>query len=94
MYVRPRARGVGIGAVLIDAVIEHARQHVEQIQLTVISENMAARRLYERFGFREYGFEKEAAKYRGRYHDDVLMARMLRPVGGPDPAPSNPGTDR
>jgi ribosomal protein S18 acetylase RimI-like enzyme len=94
MYVRPRARGVGIGAVLIDAVIEHARQHVEQIQLTVISENMAARRLYERFGFREYGFEKEAAKYRGRYHDDVLMARMLRPEGGPDPAPSNRGTDR
>ena len=58
-------------------MLDHARQHVELIQLTVISENLAARRLYERFGFEEYGLEKRAAKYRGRYHDDVLMARML-----------------
>ena len=77
MYVRPQARGAGIGARLVEAVIEHARAHVELIQLTVISENLAARRLYERFGFEEYGLEKRAAKYRGRYHDDLLMAKML-----------------
>lgn len=77
MYVRPRARGAGIGGRLVEAVIEHARPRVELVQLSVISENRAARRLYERFGFEEYGLEKRAAKYRGRYHDDVLMARML-----------------
>ena len=32
-------------------------RHVELIQLTVISENLAARRLYERFGFAAYGLE-------------------------------------
>lgn len=79
MYVRPEARGAGIGAKLVEAVITHARLHVELIELTVISENLAARRLYERFGFKEYGLEKRAAKYRGRYHDDVLMAKMLIP---------------
>lgn len=87
MYVRPAARGLGIGARLVDAVLEHARRHVELIQLTVISDNPAARRLYERFGFAEYGLEKRAAKYRGRYHDDVLMAKMLIPDGETDAGP-------
>jgi ribosomal protein S18 acetylase RimI-like enzyme len=84
MYVRPQARGAGIGARLVAAVIEHASADVELIELTVVSENRAARRLYERFGFEEYGLEKRAAKYLGRYHDDVLMAKILAPEGEPD----------
>jgi RimJ/RimL family protein N-acetyltransferase len=87
MYVRPQARGAGIGARLVEAVLTHASRHVELIELTVISENAAARRLYERFGFVEYGLEKRAAKYRGRYHDDLLMAKMLIPDTEPVPGP-------
>jgi ribosomal protein S18 acetylase RimI-like enzyme len=81
MYVRPAARQAGVGRRLVEAVIEHARTRVEQVQLVVISENRAARRLYARLGFEEYGIEKRAAKYQGRYHDDVLMAKMLTPPG-------------
>jgi ribosomal protein S18 acetylase RimI-like enzyme len=91
MHVRPRARGAGVGAMLVAAVVTHAREHVELIQLNVISENIAARRLYERFGFVEYGLERRAAKYRGRYHDDVLMAKMLVPDDGKGADP--PGID-
>src|SRR3954447_11624059 len=87
MYVRPQARGAGIAGRLVEAVVEHARAHVELLQLTVISENLAARRLYERFGFAAYGLEKRAAKYRGRYHDDLLMAKILTPDGEPDSGP-------
>jgi ribosomal protein S18 acetylase RimI-like enzyme len=87
MYVRPQARGSGVGAILVEAVIDHARAHVELIQLRVISDNPAARRLYERFGFAEYGLEKRAAKYRGHYHDDVLMAKMLIPDSEPGAGP-------
>jgi ribosomal protein S18 acetylase RimI-like enzyme len=94
MYVRPQARGAGVGAMLVEAVIEHARRHVELIQLSVIGENLAARRLYERCGFAEYGVERRAAKYRGRYHDDVLMAKMLTPDGDPGPRPPNGDTNR
>jgi ribosomal protein S18 acetylase RimI-like enzyme len=83
MYVRPQARGAGTGARLVAAVIDHARAHVELIQLSVIGENLTARRLYERFGFEEYGLEKRAAKYHGIYHDDVLMAKMLIPYTEP-----------
>jgi ribosomal protein S18 acetylase RimI-like enzyme len=77
MYVRPAARRGGVGRRLAEAVIEHACTRVEQIQLVVVSDNRAARALYARLGFEEYGVEKRAAKYQGRYHDDVLMAQML-----------------
>ena len=87
MYVRPQARGAGIAGRLVAAVVEHARLHVELIQLTVVSENLAARRLYERLGFAAYGLEKRAAKYHGRYHDDLLMAKMLISNGEPDSGP-------
>ena len=77
MYVRLGARRTGIGRKLMEAVIEHARGQVELLQLSVISENQPARRLYASLGFEEYGNERRAAKYRGKYHDDVLMAKML-----------------
>jgi ribosomal protein S18 acetylase RimI-like enzyme len=79
MYVRPEARQTGIGRQLVQAVIAHARGQVELLQLTVISDNQPARRLYA-----SLGIEPRAAKYRGRYHDDVLMAKMLVLESGAD----------
>ena len=94
MYVRADARQEGIGGMLVQRVLDHARTEVEQIQLVVISENHAARRLYARLGFEQYGLEKRAAKYRGRYHDDVLMAKMLSLEPEPGPAPPGGETHR
>ena len=77
MYVRPTARRIGIGRKLVEAIIAHARRHVELLQLFVIADNTPARRLYASLGFVEYGVEHHATKYRGQYHDDVLMALPL-----------------
>lgn len=77
MYVRPPHRGSGIGRLLVEAIIRHARQHVELLQLFVVSDNAPARRLYRSLGFEEYGIERHATKYHGQYHDDVLMALPL-----------------
>ena len=77
MYVRPTARRLGVGRRLVEAVIERARGEVEILELSVIAENDTARRLYAGLGFVEYGIEKRAAKWQGRYHDDVLMAKFL-----------------
>jgi ribosomal protein S18 acetylase RimI-like enzyme len=74
MYVRPQARGAGAGRALAEAVMDHARGRVELIQLTVVSGNEAARRLYSDVGFVEYGREIRALKQDGRYYDEVLMA--------------------
>ena len=78
MYVRPDARKAGVGKRLVEAVIDHARTHVEVIQLSVISENEPARRLYAGLGFVEYGLEKDSLKQNGRYYNEILMALDLR----------------
>ena len=77
MYVRPEARNARVGRRLVEAIIDHARRHVELLQLFVVADNAPARRLYTGLGFVEYGLERHATKYRGQYHDDVLMALPL-----------------
>lgn len=81
MYVRPSARRAGIGRRLVEAVIGHARGHVELLQLSVVAGNEEARRLYARLGFVAYGVERHALKHGGRYWDEVLMAKPLLPDG-------------
>jgi RimJ/RimL family protein N-acetyltransferase len=79
MYVRPPARRLGIGRRLAEAVVDHARRHVEILQLSVVAGNEAAGRLYAGLGFVEYGIERHALKEDGRYWDEVLMAKSLLP---------------
>jgi RimJ/RimL family protein N-acetyltransferase len=84
MYVRPEARGAGIARRLVEVVITHARQRVELIQLSVVAGNEQARQLYARLGFVEYGVEKNSLKHRGRYYDEILMAKELGSDSIPD----------
>ena len=79
MYVRSDARRGGVGRRLVEAVLDLARQRVELIQLSVVSDNEAALRLYESLGFVEYGIEKHALKQDSRYYDEILMAKDLEP---------------
>jgi ribosomal protein S18 acetylase RimI-like enzyme len=81
MYVRPSSRNVGLGRLLLNAVLQVARENVELIQLSVVKENQSARRLYESAGFLEFGVEKNASKYGDEYYDEALMALdFMRPV--------------
>jgi len=73
MYVRPTARRTGAGRQLVQAIIDTARQKVEQVQLSVVSDNQPALRLYQSLGFRQYGLEKNALKHNGTYSDEILM---------------------
>jgi RimJ/RimL family protein N-acetyltransferase len=77
MYVRPDARGAGVAGRLVEAITAYARPCVELIQLSVVVGNEQARRLYSRLGFAEYGIEKNSLKFRGRYFDEILMAKDL-----------------
>ncbi|MET3843219.1 RimJ/RimL family protein N-acetyltransferase [Bradyrhizobium sp. OAE829] len=73
-----RRRGTwGSEKSLVAAVLDHARGRVELVQLTVVSENEGARKLYCAMGFVEYGYEKKALKHNGRYYDEVLMVNFL-----------------
>ncbi|MBL6077526.1 GNAT family N-acetyltransferase [Belnapia sp. T18] len=77
VYVRAEARGTGLSAALVGAVLAAARGTVEEVRLTVTAGNEAAIRLYEGFGFRTYGREERALRVAGRDYDDVLMALRL-----------------
>jgi RimJ/RimL family protein N-acetyltransferase len=77
MYIRDDARGSGIGKLLVATILDHARGRVEMVQLTVVSENEAAYRLYRAMGFVEYGYEKRGLKQDGRYYDERLMVKYL-----------------
>src|SRR4051812_9532104 len=63
MYVRSSSRNLGIGRLLVSAVLDVARENVELVQLTVVGENRPARTLYESAGFSEFGMESKASKY-------------------------------
>jgi RimJ/RimL family protein N-acetyltransferase len=56
MWVRPQARGHGVGEALIAAVLDWAQaRHLRSVHLWVTDNNKAARRLYERCGFKPTG---------------------------------------
>ncbi|HET8614240.1 MAG TPA: ribosomal protein S18-alanine N-acetyltransferase [Actinomycetales bacterium] len=75
--VAPRAQGRGIGARLLDALLDAARARgATQVLLEVRADNDPAQRLYHRRGF------EQIAIRRGYYGDtDGLIFRM-RPVIG------------
>jgi RimJ/RimL family protein N-acetyltransferase len=79
MYVAPEYRRRGIGRALVAEFLRLAAQQpgLEQIQLTVVATNDAARRLYESFGFRIFGTEPRAMKHDDTYWDEHYMRLEL-----------------
>lgn len=80
MYVREEMRGKGVSKNLLLALIARASEidGVEQINLTVVSSNEPAKRLYSSVGFQTYGIERRALKYNGQYFDEDWMVLQLR----------------
>jgi RimJ/RimL family protein N-acetyltransferase len=79
MYVAPEHRGRGFGLQLLDAAIAHARGlGAAWIDLSVTSAADAARRLYERAGFLEWGILRDALRHEGHVADERHMALRLR----------------
>lgn len=77
MYVRQAARRTGLARLLVDAVLDHAQHRAELIQLSVVSDNVGAQRLYSAAGFQPYGVEARSLKVNGHYLGEVLMVKML-----------------
>ncbi len=80
MYVAAPYRGQGISSLLIKAALERARQldDIEQVNLTVIAVNDRAKHLYTKFGFRTFGVEERAIKWKGKYFDEEQMVLFLK----------------
>jgi ribosomal protein S18 acetylase RimI-like enzyme len=78
LAVDPTRQGEGIGTLLLDAAVAHARAAGRRrLLLRVLSTNTGARRLYERHGFTTEGTYHEAFLIDGAYVDDIAMALDL-----------------
>ena len=79
MYVSPVHRGKGIAKELIAETIKkvEAVGDIEQINLTVVSDNSTAKSLYEKFGFKSFATEKNAIKHKGKYFTEEQMVLFL-----------------
>ena len=80
VYVQKEFQGSGIGKRLLLKAIEKACSipEIEQIELSVVKEQIAAFTLYEVNGFEIYGEEYHAMKIGARYYDEFLMIKKLK----------------
>jgi ribosomal protein S18 acetylase RimI-like enzyme len=74
----PSARGLGLGRLLVTAVVQHARSAgLEMLTLGVRGNNHGAIDLYSSLGFREWGRLPNAIAVGNVRYDDVRMALPL-----------------
>ena len=83
VYVAGRARGKGIGAVLLrELVAESERAGIWTLQAGIFPENKASIALHEGCGFRIIGYRERIGKmHTGVWRDTVLMERRSKKVG-------------
>ncbi|WP_436842819.1 N-acetyltransferase family protein [Streptomyces venezuelae] len=76
VYVRADARGRGIAAALLAALIDSTEAAgIWTIQSGIFPENAASLALHERAGFRVLGTRERIGKQHGRWRDVVLIER-------------------
>ncbi len=80
MYVTPRKRGLGLGKALLSAAINQARKltSIEKLNLTVVTTNEQAKKLYSSLGFKVFGMEVQALKINGQYFDEEYLSLFLK----------------
>ncbi|MGB7988453.1 MAG: GNAT family N-acetyltransferase [Candidatus Methylophosphatis roskildensis] len=84
------ARRQGTGAALMEATIAKAwAKGLSRIELTVRADNLNARALYERMGFRMEGLHHRAFLVDGEFYDSYSMA-LLRRDGARPSRPADP----
>lgn len=80
MTVSPEYRGFGVGRVLLETLIEWAKNNdkIEKICLEVMHNNKAAIHLYEKFDFIKEGRKRRGVKLDDGYQDLIQMALFVK----------------
>jgi L-amino acid N-acyltransferase YncA len=81
-YVAEAARGEGVGAALLAAVVESSeRAGTWTLETGVFPENEPSLRLLHRFGFRAVGTRDRIGRLHGVWRDVLLLERRSEVVG-------------
>jgi RimJ/RimL family protein N-acetyltransferase len=83
LLVGPDHRGKGVGSKLIVDAIARSRGTFEVIVLTVRADNLPARKLYERVGFRNFGALPHGFRRGGVWTEMIWMWLDLTEAAGP-----------
>lgn len=82
VYVRPDAKGRGVGAALLEALIGSSEADgIWTIQSGVFPENTASLRLHQRAGFRVVGTRERIGCHHGRWRDVTFLERRSTVAG-------------
>ncbi len=75
MYVSPGKRVSGVGAKMLSLLLNEARNvdGLNQIQLTVVTQNSSAIHFYKKMGFLQYALEPDALRVNGEAYDEAQM---------------------
>ena len=79
MSIRQKYVGLGLGSFMMKVALEQAKANgFEQVELGVFSDNVRARHLYTKMGFKEYGMTPRAFKLKdGTYRDEIIMVKFF-----------------
>jgi L-amino acid N-acyltransferase YncA len=81
VYIGEEARGQGVGAELLAAIVESSeRGGIWTLQTGVFPENGASLALLRRFGFRAIGTQERIGRLHGVWRDVVLLERRSEVV--------------
>ena len=82
VYVGEEMRGSGVGALLLEAMVQESeRNRIWTLQAGIFPENAASLLLHKSFGFREVGTRERIGKMKGVWRDTVLFERRSKLVG-------------
>ena len=81
LYFAEDATGRGYGALLLEALVERARQaHYRHLVAKIMAVNEDSVRFHQRFGFEIVGRQREIGWLGGVWHDVVILQRILEDV--------------
>lgn len=82
VYVAEACRGMGIGRLLLSALVEASEQvGLWTLQAGIFPENTGSLILHERAGFRMVGRRERIGQMHGQWRDTVLLERRSTAVG-------------
>ena len=82
VYVGEEMRGRGIGALLLEALVQESeRNGIWTLQAGIFPENAASLTLHKSFGFREVGTRERIGKMQGVWRNTLLFERRSKLVG-------------
>lgn len=74
-------RGEGIGKLLMELILKEAEKEIRELKivtLEVYSTNDIAKKMYEKFGFVEYGKLPKGITRGGKFEDAILMYKNIK----------------